>query len=538
MKEEKLMKEKVGQKKSNSKTLEIAVIIIAFSLIIIACLGAYFLLGSGSGEADFQEYLNIADQLVQSQDYKGAISQYWRAIEVDKYNEKPYISLGKVYETLNDYDNAMSIYKWGFEKTGSTTLQELAKGMKSLIEEGAKEDTKPLVDVKPTVNNFALGKLSLYTYEQYCNTYGTPTINMTDTSSCTVSFKNLKAVLYFYNSSSDQNVINTSSGAPFVSKVPNEMSLTDLSVLFGVSADITYDDIAALSVTDLKKYDDKELKKTIIEFKVSGFRVMLECDDSGTVANGGWNRLYPLVSSGEGNTGMQRCNVNGQIIDATTNIGVANAAVQICRTDDMQVVAEIVTDESGNYSIQNIEEGTYTAKVKADGFVEEDFEVIAYNWNGEEQLTFKLSPALEANTIRLVLEWYGEPRDLDSYLSGTSSSGSSVWVCFRSPNQTEGDKTIAVLDVDCTQGYGPETTTVYDTNGTYEFLVHDFNVTGRLGIMGATVKIYTADNPEPIIVEAPEDVLNTWLVCTITNGKIEVVNKAADDRPTTSVSGK
>ena len=98
------------------------------------------------------------------------------------------------------------------------------------------------------------------------------------------------------------------------------------------------------------------------------------------------------------------------------------------------------------------------------------------------------------------------------------------------------DGQIATLDIDKTDGRGPETTTIYDTNGEYEFVVNDFNRTGQLGVMGATVKIYTGTDSSPIIVEVPSDVQNIWEVCTIKNGQVEVTNCSGDDRPTNSVS--
>lgn len=531
------MKEITYPKKKNSKLMEIAVIIIAFAVIIVACVGAYFMLGSGSGEKKIEEYLNIADQLVQSQNYKEAISNYWHAIEVDKYNEKPYIGLGSVYETINDYDTAISVYRMGYERTGSSSLSGLIDNMELLIKNNS-ADKKHLDKTQPVVNKFSLGKLSVYTYERYCNNYGTPEIDMTDENSCTVSFKGLGAILYYYNTSSDQNVINRTGGTPTATKIPNEISLKDLSLLFsGITDKITYDEIAALSVTGLKKYEDTKLKKNVIEFQISGFKAIIECDANNCVSVNSWNRLYPLASSSE-NKETQSCSVSGRVIDSTTNEGVNEATVQIFRTDDLQLVTEISTDANGDYSFDGIEEGLYTARVKADGFIEEDFEVTAYTWDNATAKNFFISPELAANTIRLVLEWNDEPRDLDSYLQGTSSSGSSVNVCYYNRTQADGDKTIADLDVDCTSGYGPETTTLYDVQGEYEFIVHDFRSTGTLGTMGATVKIYTSTETSPIIVEVPMDVQNTWEVCTIKNGQVEVTNRSGDNRPTRSVSGK
>ena len=120
------------------------------------------------------------------------------------------------------------------------------------------------------------------------------------------------------------------------------------------------------------------------------------------------------------------------------------------------------------------------------------------------------------------------PYDLDSYLTGRSSKGDDVSIWYRNKVAENSDGTIAELDVDDTDGRGPETTTIYDTGGEYEFVVTDFNRTGQLGAMGATVKIYTGTDSAPIVIEVPSDVRNIWQVCTIKNGNVEIINSSGD----------
>ena len=87
-----------------------------------------------------------------------------------------------------------------------------------------------------------------------------------------------------------------------------------------------------------------------------------------------------------------------------------------------------------------------------------------------------------------------------------------------------GDKKIAELDLDDRSGYGPETTTLYDTNGTYEFKVHRYSSDGNLSISGATVKIYTSSS-SPVVVKVPNDVDDEWwTVCKVVNGEIKDIN--------------
>ena len=149
--------------KPKSKTLEIVMIaVIGLVVVIAACVGMYFVLDNGSGGGTkVDEYLNIANQFVESKDYKMAIQNYWKAIEVDQYNEKAYIELGGVYETINDYDTAMSVYEMGYQKTSSPALSGLIDNMELVIREGSSNQNLPLVDVPLTISRFALDKLSV-----------------------------------------------------------------------------------------------------------------------------------------------------------------------------------------------------------------------------------------------------------------------------------------------------------------------------------------------------------------------------------------
>lgn len=524
--------------KPKSKTLEIVMIaVIGLVVVIAACVGMYFVLDNGSGGGTkVDEYLNIANQFVESKDYKMAIQNYWKAIEVDQYNEKAYIELGGVYETINDYDTAMSVYEMGYQKTSSPALSGLIDNMELVIREGSSNQNLPLVDVPLTISRFALDKLSVYTYERYCQSYGTPSVEMTDAGSCTVSFKGLDATLYYYNTERDSAVIDLTSGTPAATKIPNEISLKNLSLLFGGMTDkMTYDEIASLGVTELKQYYDNTLKKNVVEFRFSGFKAVIECDEQHAISVNSWNRFYPLAEFKD-DEAVENCSVSGKVINATTGEGVDAAAVQIYNREDGQYVAEIATDSNGEYTFESIPEGQYTAKIVAEGFIEEDFDIDAYSWDNATARNFTISPELASNEIRIVLEWNDAPRDLDSYLFGTSSKGDDVKVYYMDKVAENSDGQIASLDVDDTDGYGPETTTIYDTNGEYEFVVNDFNRTGQLGVMGATVKIYTGTDSSPIIVEVPSDVQNIWEVCTIKNGQVEVTNCSGDDRPTNSVS--
>ena len=81
---------------------------------------------------------------------------------------------------------------------------------------------------------------------------------------------------------------------------------------------------------------------------------------------------------------------------------------------------------------------------------------------------------LMPDQLRIVLKWGASPRDLDSHLVGPTDSGGRFHTYYSEKDYYSfGLK--ANLDLDNTHGYGPETTTIYETSpGIYTFLVHNY----------------------------------------------------------------
>lgn len=64
----------------------------------------------------------------------------------------------------------------------------------------------------------------------------------------------------------------------------------------------------------------------------------------------------------------------GSVIDASTDEGIAGAEVSVADTDQFAT-----TDEYGTFTIENLEEGTHTVTVDAEGYssAEEEVEITA-----------------------------------------------------------------------------------------------------------------------------------------------------------------
>ena len=103
--------------------------------------------------------------------------------------------------------------------------------------------------------------------------------------------------------------------------------------------------------------------------------------------------------------------------------------------------------------------------ISADGYVDETFEFEMEkdkNYSGE-QFTIFTGAGGGQRAYRIGMD--AQPQDLDSYLWGNTDKGDDLYVNFRKRTCEGRDGLLAELDVDDTNGYGPETITLNDLNG-------------------------------------------------------------------------
>lgn len=261
----------------------------------------------------------------------------------------------------------------------------------------------------------------------------------------------------------------------------------------------------------------------------SGVVLKIECDADGNIhTNQAWNLLIPVNVNMEKAAGEEPTteanpylgSVAGKIKDASTGVGVKDADLIFRKGSDIHSggsVAEFSTDANGNY-FAKIDEGNYCVEVRKTGYIAQ-FEnvVVQRNVNSTGQ-DIVISTKMNGE-IRIVLTWNAEPQDLDSYLEGTTDAGTTVDINYMSKTCTEAD-----LDVDDIDGYGPETVTIHDINGVYDFYVHDYRETGQMAAGGASVTIYLPDNTSQTVMIGTISDPNRWDVCTIDHGKVTITN--------------
>ncbi len=160
---------------------------------------------------------------------------------------------------------------------------------------------------------------------------------------------------------------------------------------------------------------------------------------------------------------------------------------------------------------------------------------------------FSLSPILPPDTMRLVLNWAGEPRDLDAHLVTPKIDTQPYHVYYQTGRRGSlTNNPFAALDIDRTNGFGPETITIQKFfGGSYHYYIRKFSGIGSLAGSGASVKIYTEAGLVRT-VRAPEaGGGDFWDVCSIDGETraVTVINQVGtiapnrEDQPVSAFAG-
>lgn len=144
---------------------------------------------------------------------------------------------------------------------------------------------------------------------------------------------------------------------------------------------------------------------------------------------------------------------------------------------------------------------------------------------------------VEAGQFRIVLRWDEFPKDLDSHLYLPEANPRVIYYSNRG-DANPANFPYAYLDRDDTDGFGPETITIFDTvEGEYRYAVHRYSSTQCcLATSGATVQLYQGDTlRHEWAVPAPpggDEALPWWHVFNLnSDGTFETVNQLLDLEP-------
>lgn len=215
--------------------------------------------------------------------------------------------------------------------------------------------------------------------------------------------------------------------------------------------------------------------------------------------------------------------LTGYVVDAATGNTVSNVNLTVYEAISGVKSAESVSESSGKYTIYLDSSGRYYVELDKNGYIQEKVEI----YIGENSLTtvkdLTISSVLRTEEIRIVLTWGSQPSDLDSHLNFQMDNGTTGHVYYNYKSVYSNGNLIASLDVDDLDGYGPETTTIYNLDGVFDFSVIDYGYTGTISSSGAQVKIYQG-SALLYTLNVPAGLTNSWSVCRIDHGKVVSTN--------------
>ena len=508
--------------------------------------------GSGSDGDIYQKQLDLGNKYLEEENYEQAIAAFKAAIEEDPENEEAYSLLARVYHNLGYTDQLRFLLADGISRTSSALLIGLFEeyfGISYLDEKIKLENSSGIYIVKSVAQQIAN-----YSYNNYKHDYTGVTVDVNG-DIYIVKMSGFDGRLYFYDEG-DKKSLDRDAKEPLGEVRPNYVVLDDLGFIFGgLEGDesVDYHELHGMGATDIEKKHDTSFgdyvrfvyAHCVMEIAIDG-NDCFNVDSSnklysefGTGAEGADNEETTAEDTEEVDTEeaeteptpppVETFEVSIKVVSATTAEGVGNAAVQVLDTATGMIVYNGSTTGDGTFTA-TLPAGIYAFQVICDGYVIESFEVEVYSTGICSVDTIVISPELSIGEMRIVLEWGDHPRDLDSYyLDDTGAVG----VAYYSRQYYNGDQLVAELDVDDTNGYGPETITVYDPSQTFTYCVRDYTNTGDMfQRTDITVKVYIAGESQPIVYTPTYDETNegrVWTVFSFVNGEIQFINESSPD---------
>lgn len=201
---------------------------------------------------------------------------------------------------------------------------------------------------------------------------------------------------------------------------------------------------------------------------------------------------------------------SGTIYDALNGYTVKGVTLNIrdgIGTSSGTIVQTVKTNSEGEYVTPYMQAGNYTVEVVDNRELDnEEARYITSTFTikilGNQSIPNQdgyVTNGLKPEQLRIVLRWGTSPSDLDSHLVGATTSNGRFHTYYSQKEHYESELMVN-LDLDDTDGEGPETTTIYKmTPGIYTFMVHDYtnrytSNSTNMANSGAYVEIYQGES--------------------------------------------
>jgi len=266
----------------------------------------------------------------------------------------------------------------------------------------------------------------------------------------------------------------------------------------------------------------------------------------------------------EGDAGM--CTVSGSVIEAITNqpVVVSGGSIRLTAVKKGDPSVSFVTSvvSGSSYKFEKLPEGTYDVSVQdlregideSKRFKDGQFTIFALGGAVIDGQNVYLVNNSSKGTATFVLTWGEYPKDLDSHLLGKDGAGKFHHIYFENetanitvpnpPQLYDVDENSYEyysrqydlrLDVDDTDSYGPETTSVYRCNpddAWYTFFVYNYSGNSEEHTLFnslAQVSVTTETQTKVFSISQIQNgtTQRVWVVCRINaiTGEIQPVNE-------------
>ena len=238
--------------------------------------------------------------------------------------------------------------------------------------------------------------------------------------------------------------------------------------------------------------------------------------------------------------------VSGTVTDALNGQPLTGVTVRLL--SGSTVIATVTNNQDGTYSITGPAGSGYTIEFSKTGYITSTASNVTITANTTtENVNMSLSPTLLEGQTRIVLSWGENPSDLDSHLTGPIPNSSSRFHIYYVDMGSATTSPFAALDVDDTDSFGPETTTIYQQfSGVYRFSVRDFTNGGEgttstaLSSSGAQVNVYQGNSQTTFNVPTNQGG-DVWTVFELNGNTITPINTmtfVSDETTIQSTSAK
>lgn len=248
--------------------------------------------------------------------------------------------------------------------------------------------------------------------------------------------------------------------------------------------------------------------------------------------------LYSCAPDSTGETVTFDAAFEGTVTDASNGDPISGASVYV---HGYSAISD-TTGADGTYSIGNAPAGERVyLKATASGYEPGTLIKTGTSGSTTENANISLLPVgFGDNKIVIILTWASAPADLDSHLYVGDTGQTLIDHTAKGDNDGTLDSSpFAGLDVDDTDGKGPETITIRynseqtDYNGTYRYYIHDYNETNTLKDSQAVVTVYINGEYVNSFDVPTSGTENFWHVFDFNkSGELSITNQLKSTEPT------